>query len=212
MAVGSDNAPFYSSTLNGVELKVRFAFRKSYYTKNASDADQYIFYEIGTLSDIGWNEVNSATPKYSLNTNQPYEIGAGISMVQGQMIFKTFHHDSLEGIKKMVLDGINGGADKIEFPIIESNPFISLADISDDLVFDTHSNNDLIEWDSVPLFHVLLISSSADVNGQKQTRIKTIKDVKFTSIGSAESVQSLEMNTMASFMAIGRVTDWEEYK
>ena len=211
MGVNSSNLQFFNNTINGVELQVKFAFRKCYYTKNTSDANKYIYYDIGTLADIEWKDINSATPKFSLNTLQPYDITSGVSIIQGQMIFKTFHHDSLEIIKKIVLDGINDGANKIEFPIIESNPFVTLGDINDNLVFETHSNADLIEWDSMPLFDVLLISSAADSNGQKETRIKTIKDIKFSSLGSAESIQSLEMNTMASFIAIGGLTDWEAY-
>ncbi|MGL5717046.1 MAG: hypothetical protein ACRCX2_28780 [Paraclostridium sp.] len=201
---------FYSSTLNGVELKCKFAFPKIYFTKDFADYEESVYYDIGILVDIGWQKSNSATPQYSLNMIKPMDITAGMSMAQGELTFKTFHHDSLSLLKAEVLKGINGGKDRIEFPLIEDNPFVTLEDATADLVFDTHSDPDKINWSQMPLFDIVLISQASAEFTEKKLKIKKIRGVKITSMGFAESIESLEMNSMASFMAIGEITDWED--
>jgi hypothetical protein len=201
---------FYSSTLNGVELKIKFAFPKIYFTKSFDDIDKNVYYDIGVLADIGWSKSNSATPQYSLNMIKAMDITAGMSIAQGEMTFKTFHHDSLSVLKAEILKGINNGADKIEFPLIEDNPFVTLEDYEEDLIFDTHSDPEKINWSQMPLFDVILISQATSDFSDQKVKIKKIQGVKITSMGFAESIESLEMNSMASFMAIGEITDWED--
>ncbi|MGL4997675.1 MAG: hypothetical protein ACRC5T_01610, partial [Cetobacterium sp.] len=113
---------FVSSTLNGVELKCKFAFPKVYFTKDPAHKNERVFYDIGFLANIGWQESNSATPQFSLNTIHAMDITAGLSIIQGEFAFKTFHYDSLSQLKAEIFKGINSGKDKIEFPIIEDNP------------------------------------------------------------------------------------------
>lgn len=201
---------FYSTTLNGIELKCKFAFPKVYFTKNPEDRDLKIYYDIGFLAEIGWQESNSATPQFSLNMINAKDITAGMSIIQGEIAFKSFHHDSLSLLKKEIMKGINGGKDKISFPIIEDNPFLTLEDSEDSLVFETHEDPERINWSQMPLFDIILTSqASSGENNDKEIRIKTIRGVKINSMGFAESIESLELNTFSSFMAIGGQTDWE---
>jgi len=200
---------FYSNTLNGVELIIKFAFSKMVFTKDYSDKNNYVYYDIGDLSDINWSEETTASAKYALSSITPIDLPTGISVTTGDMAFKTFHHESLALIKKEILKGINGGTDKIEFPLIDENPFITLADSEADLDMDETSDPEAINWSQMPLFDVLLFSSADDENGIKRVSIKTIRGVKLTSEGFAESIDSLEVNAMASFIAIGGVSDWE---
>lgn len=198
---------FYSSTVSGVELKCKFGFPKAYFTKNFKDLDTKIYYDIGFLAEIGWEINNSATPKYALNSMTPIDINPGISIAEGQIIFKIFHHDSLEKLKEEILKGINGGSDKIELPEIVDNPFVTLED--DIKVDDVTSDPDKINWSQMPLFDIVLLSNTQGELLNKEVRRKIISGVKFTSQGFSESIASLEANSMASFMAIGGISDWE---
>lgn len=198
---------FYSSTISGVELQCKFAFPKIYFTKNLADVNNKVYYNVGFLAEIGWEINNSATPKYALNSITPIDINAGISIVEGQVIFKIFHHDSLERLKAEVLKGINQGKDKIELPEIVDNPFIT---VEDGIEWeDVTSDPDKINWSQMPLFDIVLLSNTQGELLNKQVRKKVISGVKFTSQGFSESIASLEANSMASFIAIGGVTDWE---
>lgn len=201
---------FYSSVINGVELKCKFAFPKNYFTKNFADAKERIFYDIGFLYEIGWEDVNTSTPVFTLNTLTAMDIASGISMVRGNAVFKIFHKESLAELKREIAKGINNGRDKIEFPLIEDNPFTTVEDTEDSVVFDTQDNAEKIKWGQMPLFDIILISQAADKNGVKKLKKMEIRGVRFNSIGFAEGIESLEMNSMASFMAVGKLTDWED--
>lgn len=198
---------FYSSTISGVELQCKFAFPKIYFTKNLADVNNKVYYDVGFLAEIGWEMNNSATPKYALNSITPIDINPGMSIAEGQVIFKIFHHDSLEKLKEEVLKGINGGKNKIELPEIVDNPFITLEDGIK--VEDVTSDPDKINWSQMPLFDIVLLSNTQGELLNKQVRRKVISGVKFTSQGFAESIASLEANSMASFIAIGGISDWE---
>lgn len=208
--MSTTNKEFYSSTINGVELKVKFAFPKIYFTKDYEDLHKKVFYDIGVLAEIGWQTSTSATPQYSLNMIKAMDITSGLSMAQGNMTFKTFHHESIGELKREILKGINEGRDKIEFPIIEDNPFVTLENGTEEIpLFESHSDADKLNWAQMPLFDIILISQSSKDYNTKEIKIKQIKSVKITSSGFAESIESLEMNTFSSFMAIGEITDWE---
>lgn len=198
---------FHSSTISGIELQCKFAFPKIYFTKNLADVNNKVYYDIGFLAEIKWEMNNSATPKYALNSITPIDINAGMSFAEGQIIFKIFHHDSLEKLKEEVLKGINGGVDKIELPDVVDNPFITL---EDDIKWeDVTSDSDKINWSQMPLFDIVLLSNTQGELLKKQVRRKIISGVKFTSQGFAEAITSLEANSMVSFIAIGGISDWE---
>lgn len=198
---------FYNGTISGVELQCKFVFPKIYFTKNFADLNKKVYYDIGFLAEIGWSIDNSASPQYALNSIQPIRILPGMSVAQGDIAFKIFHHDSLEKLKQEILAGINGGADKIEFPNIQDNPFITLEENME--IFEPTSDPDLINWSQMPLFDIVLFSNTKDELNQRIVRRKTIEGVTITSEGFSESINSLEMNGMASFIAIGNITDWE---
>lgn len=195
------------STISGVELQCKFAFPKIYFTKNQEDKDKKVYYNIGFLAEIGWEINNSASAKYALNSITPIDISPGMSFVEGQIIFKIFHHDSLEKLKEEILKGINDGQDKIELPEVVDNPFITLEEEIDWINITSDPNK--INWSQMPLFDIILLSNTQDELLNKIVRRKTIKGVKFTSQGFSESITSLEANSLASFVAIGGVTDWE---
>lgn len=201
---------FYSSTVSGTELRCMFAFPKIFYTRNPKDVDDQVYYDIGFLAEIGWSFNNSASAKHSLNSIDPIEINSGVSILEGQAVFKIFHRDSLEVLKAEILKGINSGGDKIELPFVDDNPFITL---EEEAVWENvTSDPDKVNWSQMPLFDIILLSNTQDELFNKVVRKKTIRGVKFTSNGFSESIESLEANSIASFIAVGGVTDWEVEK
>lgn len=198
---------YYNGTISGAELQCKFAFPKIYFTKNFNDLNKKVYYDIGFLAEIGWSIDNSASPQYALNSIQPIRILPGMSVAQGDIAFKIFHHDSLEKLKQEILAGINGGADKIEFPDIHDNPFITLENKME--VFQPTSDPDSINWSQMPLFDIIIFSNTRDELNNRIVRRKTIEGVTFNSEGFSESINSLEMNGMSSFIAIGNISDWE---
>lgn len=201
---------FISSTITGVELKCKIAIPKNYFTKDFKDVNKKVYYDIGILDSIGWDNVSSTTPKYTLSTTNPYDIASGISMAKGQMFFKTFYRDSLEALKSEIAKGINNGANKILFPVIEDNPFESLENFDEEIVLESHDDANKVTWGSMPLFDIILISKSKDENNVTTLHKKEIQGVRIESQGFAESIESLEMNSIVSFMAIGEITEWEK--
>lgn len=199
-----------ASAINGIELKCKFAFAKNYFTKNYVDVNERVFYDIGFLAEISWENVTNVTPRYTLSTKNPFDITSGISMVRGQIVFKIFHRDSLEALKTEIAKGINEGRDKIVFPLISDNPFESLEDYNASLVMPSHQNAEDAEWGDMPLFDIILIAQSKDHNYKSKIFKKEIKGVRFESNGFAEGIDSLELNSLTTFLAIGELTDWEE--
>lgn len=198
---------FYSSTVGGTELQCKFAVPKVYFTKDIADINKRVYYDVGFLAEIGWSVDNSANAKYALNSITPIEITPGMSIAQGQIIFKIFHHDSLEQLKAEILKGINEGQDKIELPEISDNPFITLEEEIE--WAKVTSDPDKISWAQMPMIDIILLSNTQDELLNGAVRKKEIKGVKITSQGFSESITSLEMNAMASFIAIGGISDWE---
>lgn len=199
-----------ASAITGIELKCKIAFSKNYFTKNFADINERIFYDIGFLAEIAWENVTNVTPRYTLSTKNPYDITSGISLVRGQAVFKIFHKDSLEALKSEIAKGINEGRDKIVFPVIEDNPYETLEEAEASLAMTSHQNAEEAEWGEMPLFDIILIAQSKDENYKNKILKKEIRGVRFESIGFAEGIDSLEINTIATFMAIGGLTDWEE--
>lgn len=200
---------FYSNTISGVELKVKFAFPKCYFTKEAADMDKSVLYDVGIMTDIMWNISNSASAKHTMSSTKAIDINAGMEIAQGEFVFKTFHKESLSVLKEEILKGIDKGRKKFKFATTSDNPFVTLEDINESINFEQHTDAEKVNWAQMPLFDIILISSATDESNKKEIRIKTLYGVKLTSTGFAESIASVEMNTMASFMSIGGISDWE---
>jgi len=201
---------FISATISGAELECKFAFPKIFFTKNL--ADRYIkeYFDIGFLENIGWQVSNSASPKYTLTNRGPVDIYPGMEIAEGQMTFKVFHKNSFSELKSLIMQGINGGADKIKFPTLYETPFLSFEDNFTEWEF--HSDNSKVDWGQLPPFEIILISKSKNQAGIIEVRKKTIKGVYITSEASGVAINSTEFNNAVSFMAIGEITDWEKYE
>lgn len=203
-----NNQPeFYSSSINGVNLQVKFAIPKVFFTKNIADKDLRVYYDIGFLATIGWEENNSASANYSLTSIEAVSMHNGLSIVQGEMAFKIFHTDSLEALKREIFKGINGGTHKIHIAEQNDNPYLTLEE--DIELFELEQNPDNISWHQMPPFDIVLLSSTNEELQKKQVRRKIIRGVTITSEGTSESIASLEINAMANFIAVGGMTDWE---
>ena len=63
-------------------------------------------------------------------------------------------------------------------------------------------------WDEVPMFDIRIISKSPD---NSELSFMEIRDVKVTDVGSAESIDSTEINDIVKFMAIGGSTPWAKF-
>ena len=204
------NREFYSATISGAEFECKFAFPKIYFTKNPADQYAKVYYDIGFLEDIGWSVSNSASPKFNLTAIDAIDIYAGMEIAEGQMTFKTFHHDSFEKLKELIIEGINKGANKLEFPEIYDSPFISL-DL-DWSKWEFHTDNKKVTWGQMPLFDIILISKSRNEKNEIEVRKKTLEGVGISGQGMGIAINSTEIASYASFICIGKITDWEKYK
>lgn len=61
----------------------------------------------------------------------------------------------------------------------------------------------------MPLFDVVLIAEAKDQYNRSEIRKKVIHGVKITSQNFGLSIDSTEISSVATFMAIGVVSDWE---
>lgn len=198
---------FYSSTISGVNLKCKFAFPKIYFTKKQEDLHKRIYFDIGFLTDIGWKQSNSSSAKFNLTSIGPIDIYSGAIITEGSMVFKIFHYNSFEHLKDEILKGINNGRDTIDFPEIYDSPFLSLDEEWEDWEF--HNDGSKINWSQMPLFDVVLIAEAKDQYNRSEIRKKVIHGVKITSQNFGLSIDSTEISSVATFMAIGVVSDWE---
>ena len=208
--MSKNNNEFYSATISGAEFECKFAFPKIYFTKNPADKYTKIYYDIGFLEDIGWSTSNSATPKFNLTAIDAIDIYAGMEITEGQMTFKVFHHDSFEKLKEVILEGINHGKDKMKFPEIYDSPFLSL-----DLEWEKwefHNDHTKINWGQMPLFDIILIVKNKNENNEIEVRKKVLEGVALSGQGSSVAINSTEISAFASFMSIGKITDWEKYE
>ena len=202
---------FYSSTISGSELECKFAFPKIYFTKNPKDKYVKVYYDIGFLEDIAWETSNSATPKYNLTSVHPLDIYAGMEIAEGQMSFKVFHHNSFEKLKEIIIEqGINGGKDKMLFPELYESPFVVLDQEWQEWEF--HNESKKTSWGQMPLFDIVLISKNRNEKNELEVRKKTLEGCGISALGSSVSISSTEMNAVASFVVIGKITDWEKYE
>ena len=200
---------FYSNTISGVELQVKFAFPKIFFTKDIADKNKKVYYDVGTVVMLNWGIVSAARAKTVLSSVKAIDLPSGTTVTQGSMVFKVFHKDSLSVLKSEIIKGINGGQDTIETVVLDDSPFI-LLDRGDSVEFETKALDESIDWVQLPFFDVILASTASDEQGVKTVRTMDIKSMKIFSEGFAESLESLETNSLVSFIAIEGVGDWKE--
>lgn len=206
-------------------------------TEKQKLVDAYTWFDAGTVTQIRFASERSVSPKYTLTSLNPQGAGRGVAFTQGDMIFKSFNKDSVNALlerivlNKMITNKINPSGLSIEAKrAIESFDLSSgsFATLSDEDVneiakvvgltsFLTKGDaNDEISnyagvisnWDEVPMFDIRIISKSPD---NSELSYMEIRDVKVTDVGSAESIDSTEINDIVKFMAIGGSTPWSKF-
>ena len=155
------------------------------------------------------------------------------------MIFKNFNKDSVNALlERIVLNQIVTGQGlastsglsveakrAIEAFDLTSSSFAILSDEDVDEIakdigltsFLTKGDNTdnisnyagvISNWDEVPMFDIRIVSKSPD---NAELSFMEIRDVKVTDVGSAESIDSTEINDIVKFMAIGGSTPWSKF-
>ena len=222
-------------------MKVFFGFRNIYLQPIANNAPtlagNFTWFDAGTVTQIRFASERSVTPKYTLTSLNPQGAGRGVAFTQGDMIFKNFNKDSVNALlERIVLNQIivnktnpSGLSDEAKRAIeafdLSSGAFATLSDEDVDEIakdigltsFLTKGNNTdnisnyagvISNWDEVPMFDIRIISKSPD---NSELSFMEIRDVKVTDVGSAESIDSTEINDIVKFMAIGGSTPWSKF-
>ena len=202
-------------------------------TEKQKLVDSYTWFDAGTVTQIRFASERSVTPKYTLTSLNPQGAGRGVSFTQGDMIFKNFNKDSVNALlERIVLNqivtdqglvstsGLSVEAKRaIEAFDLTSGSFATLSDEDVKILANEvglpgflKSGNNYVEtisnWDEVPMFDIRIISKSPD---NSELSFMEIRDVKVTDVGSAESIDSTEVNDIVKFMAIGGSTPWAKF-
>ena len=208
-------------------------------TEKQKLVDSYTWFDAGTVTQIRFASERSVTPKYTLTSLNPQGAGRGVSFTQGDMIFKNFNKDSVNALlERIVLNqivtnqglvptsGLSVEAKRaIEAFDLTSGSFATLSDedvneIAKDIgltSFLTKGDNKdeisnyagvISNWDEVPMFDIRIVSKSPD---NSELSFMEIRDVKVTDVGTAESIDSTEINDIVKFMAIGGSTPWSKF-
>lgn len=198
-------------------------------------AGLFTWFDAGTVTQIRFASERSVTPKYTLTSLNPQGAGRGVAFTQGDMIFKNFNKDSVNALfERLVLaSAVSGTTDitqlnaeaqrAIEAFNLENSSFATLTDEQVSKLAaetglakflttpDDTSNytNTISNWDEVPMFDIRILSKSPD---NTELSFMEIRDVKVTDVGSAESIDSTEINDIVKFMAIGGATPWSKFK
>ena len=224
-------------TITGIDMKVFFGFRNIYLqpiTGNAvALAGNFTWFDAGTVTQIRFASERSVTPKYTLTSLNPQGAGRGVAFTQGDMIFKNFNKDSVNALfERIVLNQIvtgqkdvtnSGLSDEAKRAVkafdLTTGSFATLSDTDVDIlakeiglpVFlkgDKNYGGTISNWDEIPMFDIRIISKSPD---NSELSFMEIRDVKVTDVGTAESIDSTEINDIVKFMAIGGSTPWSKF-
>lgn len=209
------------TTITGADMKVYFGFREIFLNTNSTGskkelANRFVWIDVGTAIQIRYAAQRQAMQKYSMDSMNAKGIAKGIRMSQGDMIFKNFNQDSIryliEKIKENLVDRLN-----IAIPVSEEKEGyanIYEAKKTDEALSENDVSGfwqeEINHWDQIPYFDIMIISKAEEFDSTGRLSFTKLKDVKVTDIGSAESIDSTEMNDIVKFICISGVESWKE--
>ncbi|MGL5709822.1 MAG: hypothetical protein ACRCW9_03150 [Cetobacterium sp.] len=215
------NSNYRGTTITGADMKIYFGFREIFLNNNGTGskkerANRFVWIDVGTAIQIRYAMQRMGSQQYSMDSMNAKGIAKGIRMSQGDMIFKNFNQDSikyiLEKIKENLVDRLN-----IATPVSEEKE--GYANIyegkkTDEVLSENDItgfwSNEINHWDQVPLFDIMIISKSEEFDSSNRLSYTKLKDVKVTDIGSAESIDSTEINDIVKFICVGGIESWKE--
>ena len=221
-------------TITGADMKVFFGFKNVYIYSLAGKniatvkeyANSFTWFDAGTVTQIRYSAERDVTPKYTLTSLDPQGAGKGIVFTQGDIIFKNFNKDSVLALfEKVVYGTAINDSDKVTNKLnaesvnriasfeSDNSGFINitgneLKELTNNTNLNKYWSKVITNWDEMPFFDIKIISKTP---GSSDLSYLEIRDVKVTDVGSAESIDSTEINDIVKFMAIGGVTPWKRF-
>ena len=205
---------FYDKTIDGIEMKVAFRFKKEHF--GASGIEQDVIFEIGTTNLIRWKEHVGKDTAYNLHNTNPSGYSEGVGVVSGDIVFRVLIEDALSMIGRKLLDKEVNTIKTGKLEKYRQSPFLAIKDLeliqSSDTKEQTSSEFDLqkLKWSDIPFFDII-ISASTSQSDEGLSQME-IQGVKINQYGSSEGVDSTEMNEMVKFIAFGDLIPFRKIK
>ena len=196
---------FYDKTIDGIEMKVAFRFKKEHF--GASGIEQDVIFEIGTSNLIRWQEQVGKDTSYNLHNTNPSGYSEGVGIVSGDIVFRVLLEDALAMIGRKLLDKEVNTIKTGKLEKYRQSPFLAIKDLeviqSSKEKEKTTSEFDLqkLKWSDIPFFDIIISASTSQTDeGLSQMEIQ---GVKINQYGTSEGIDSTEMNEMVKFIAFG---------
>lgn len=205
---------FYDKTIDGIEMKVAFRFKKEHF--GASGIEQDVIFEIGTSNLIRWKEQVGKDTAYNLHNTNPSGYSEGVGIVSGDIVFRVLLEDALAMIGRKLLDKEVNTIKTGKLEKYRQSPFLAIKDLeviqSSKEKEKTTSEFDLqkLKWSDIPFFDII-ISASTSQSDEGLSQME-IQGVKINQYGSSEGVDSTEMNEMVKFIAFGDLIPFRRIK
>ena len=205
---------FYDKTIDGIEMKVAFRFKKEHF--GASGIEQDVIFEIGTSNLIRWQEQVGKDTSYNLHNTNPSGYSEGVGIVSGDIVFRVLLEDALAMIGRKLLDKEVNTIKTGKLEKYRQSPFLAIKDLeviqSSKEKEKTTSEFDLqkLKWSDIPFFDII-ISASTSQTGEGLSQME-IQGVKINQYGTSEGIDSTEMNEMVKFIAFGDLIPFRKIK
>ena len=205
---------FYDKTIDGIEMKVAFRFKKEHF--GTSGIEQDVIFEIGTSNLIRWKEQVGKDTAYNLHNTNPSGYSEGVGIVSGDIVFRVLLEDALAMIGRKLLDKEVNTIKTGKLEKYRQSPFLAIKDLeviqSSKEKEKTTSEFDLqkLKWSDIPFFDII-ISASTSQSDEGLSQME-IQGVKINQYGSSEGVDSTEMNEMVKFIAFGELIPFRRIK
>ena len=205
---------FYDKTIDGIEMKVAFRFKKEHF--GASGIEQDVIFEIGTSNLIRWQEQVGKDTSYNLHNTNPSGYSEGVGIVSGDIVFRVLLEDALAMIGRKLLDKEVNTIKTGKLEKYRQSPFLAIKDLeviqSSKEKEKTTSEFDLqkLKWSDIPFFDIIISASTSQTDeGLSQMEIQ---GVKINQYGTSEGIDSTEMNEMVKFIAFGDLIPFRKIK
>ena len=150
---------FYDKTIDGIEMKVAFRFKKEHF--GASGIEQDVIFEIGTSNLIRWREQVGKDTSYNLHNTNPSGYSEGVGIVSGDIVFRVLLEDALAMIGRKLLDKEVNTIKTGKLEKYRQSPFLAIKDLeviqSSKEKEKTTSEFDLqkLKWSDIPFFDII---------------------------------------------------------
>jgi hypothetical protein len=209
------------ATISGADMVVFFGFREIYLNNTTEGTDfeksqRYVWFDVGTATQIRFVTQSPAGPKYTMDSLNPSSISKGLQMSQGDIVFKNFNEDSVNYILRKIKGNLSEKYKIMQNVDYENEGYAAIYEgLKVDETLDENDiegfwSEDVMYWDQVPPFNIMVIAKSSDYDKFGTVSKVEIMNVKVTDIGSAESVDSTEVNDIVKFVSVSGVNAWQE--